>query len=291
VEHSSSRRIATSLIALALGNLALDGGLGCLLRSNDMRWAIFLVANLLIVVGLQLGQTMLLAFWISFSDERWYWRCAVPALVSASLVAACALCAGSGLGDSILGALAVQGLLWILVAFLVPLRRLRSWRLKRGGNSLPAEQKQYGIRDLLIWMAVIAVPLAIVRFLISLSTANTVSAGLRGILLLGLMLLPLLWLAILAALVPRGRRYSWTFAGGILAYAVIAVAVGAREFYNLVLAPFWLPRPGWVLLLLSMAIVSAIFITSTSVLWLNCLCIRRAGWQLVRPADRQLAPQ
>jgi hypothetical protein len=256
-----------------------------------MQWAIFLVATMLVLLGLQLGQTLLLAFWISFSDERWYWRSAIPALVSAGLVAACAISAGSGLGDSMLVGLAVQGLLWILVVFLVPLRRLRSWRLKRGGNPLPAEQKQYGIRDLLIWMAVIAVPLAIFRFLISLSTANTVSAGLRGISLLGLMLLPLLWQAILAALAPRGRRYSWIFAAGILFYAVLAVAVGAREFYNLMLVPFWLPRPGWVLLLLSLAIVSAIFITSTLVLWLNCLCIRGAGWQLVRPADNQPAPQ
>ena len=117
-----------------------------------------------------------------------------------SLVMAGTFSAGLGLAESGLVALVVQGLLWILVALLLPLRRLRGWRLRRGHTEQPVEQKRYGTRDLLIWMMVIAVPLAIFRLLMPPGTEGTVTAGLRVIALLGLLLVPLLWLEILMAL-------------------------------------------------------------------------------------------
>jgi len=285
VELPPPRKTAAALVTLVLGNLLLNGGLGWLLRSDDIQQAIFLVAMFLIAIGLQLGQTMLLAFWISLSDERWYWRCAVPALLSMSLVMAGTFSAGLGLAESGLVALVVQGLLWILVALLLPLRRLRGWRLRKGNSAQPVEQKRYGSRDLLIWMMVIAVPLAIFRLLMPPGTEGTVTAGLRVIALLGLLLIPLLWLEILVTLAPRGRRHSWLFAGGILAYFALAIAIGAREFYHLVFDPFWWPRPGWILVLVSIAIASSFFLFAALNLWLNCLSLQHAGWRLDRPAQ------
>jgi hypothetical protein len=285
VERPPPRRTAAVLASLVLANLLLNAAAACLLRSDDIQRAIFLVAMFLIAIGLQVGQTILLAFWISLSEERWYWRLAVPALLSMGLVTTGTFSAGLGLAESGLVALVVQVLLWILVALLLPLRRLRGWRLRRGRSAQPALQGRYGTRDLLLWMMVIAVPLAIGRLLLPPGTQATVTAGLRVIGLLGLLLIPLLWLEMLAALAPRGRRHSWRFAGGILAYVAVATAVGAREFYSLVFDAFWWPRAGWILVLLSIAIAGSFFVLPSLNLWLNCLALRHAGWQLDRPAQ------
>ena len=283
MEHSPPRGATSVLVAIGLGNLLLDGCIGWPLRSNDMGTAVFLIATFLIVIGLLIGQTLLLAFWIAFAVSRWYWQWGVPPLLCAAIVVACTLSAGMGIAESALIAVAVQGPLWILVALLIPLRRIRGWRLKAGERTLPAEQGRFGIGDLLIWMVVIAVPLAIFRFFTSPGTSGTVTAGMRAIALLGLMLLPLLWLTILVAF--ASRRWSWFFAGGILIYVVLATAIGAREFYHLVLDPFWWPRPGWILGLWGLLFASLFFTTPSLLVWLNCLGLRQAGWRLVRPAQ------
>ncbi len=282
--HPPPRKFTAALLALVLANLALDCGLAWFLRSDDMALAIFLLAIFLVAIGVVLGQTLLLAFWIAFSEGRWQWQLVVPTLLAASLAAACALTAGLGLAEAAIVAVFLQVVLWTLVALLLPLRRVRRWRLTRGDSALPTEHSQFRIRDLLIWTLVIGVPLALVRLLLPQGSAGGITAGLRVIATLASMLLPLLWLVMLAAFAPHGWRQSWIYAAGIPIFAAAATAIATSEFYSLVFDAFWWPRPGWMLLLQSIPIAGSFFVVSSLVLWLNCLGLRQFGWKLVRPA-------
>jgi hypothetical protein len=269
-----------------LANLALDSTLAWLLRSDDMNAAVFLLAVLLIAIGVLLGQTLLLAGWIAFSEGGWQWQFGIPTLLAAGLAAAGSLPAGSGLAGSAIAAVLLQVVLWTIVAVLLPLRFLRGWRLTRGGSTLPGDHSRFHIRDLLIWTLVIGVPLALLRLVLPQGSAGSISAALRVIATLALLLLPLLWLAMLAAFAPRGWRQSWLYAAGLPIYAAAATAIATREFYHLVFEVFWFPRPGWLLLLRSIPLTGSFFVLSALVLSLNCLVLRQLGWQLVRPAWR-----
>ena len=169
----------------------------------------------------------------------WYWQIGVPALICAMLVAGCGMSSGLGLGEATLTALFVQVALWTLVALLMPLRAIRGWRLNRGGGQVPDEAGRFRIRDLLIWTVLIGVPLALVRLLLPLGGSGglTITAGLRAIAIPVLLLLPLLWLAMLAGLAPRGWRRPWIYGAAIAIYAIAATAIAGREFHQLVLAP------------------------------------------------------
>jgi len=286
VQQLPPRKIAAAHLALVLANLALNCGLGWFLRSDDLQWAILLLAIFLIAIGILLGQTLLLAFWITFLEGRWLWQFVIPAFLSAGLVAACVLSAGVGLEESSLAALFLQVVLWTLVALLMPIRRVRGWRLKRGDGPLPSEHGRFRVSDLLIWTVIIGVPLALVRLLMPLGAQGGITAGLRVIVTLALMLLPLLWLAMLAAFEARGWRHSWLYAAGVATYAIAVTAIATSEFYHLVFDAFWWPRPGWLLLLHSISFSSLFFLVSSLVLWLNCRVLRIFDWQLVWPAWR-----
>lgn len=279
MDESLPPKTATGLCVIVLANLAVNLALGCCLRSDDIQWALVLIAMLLIAIGTLLAQTLLVAVWMSFSEGRWLWKWGIPALLLACLATACGLGAGSTGLDVAGAALPLEVLLCMLVALLIPLRRVRGWRLTTRQDAVPGELGRFRIRDLLIWMIVIAVPLAVIRFLAAPLSDGNISSGLRTLAVLVLMLLPLLWLALLAALAPREWRQTWLYAAWIPLYTLTAIALGAYFAYPW-LEPLVWPRPGWFVL----AHTGALFIVGPLIVSLNCLALRRLGWRLVRPA-------
>ncbi len=273
-----SPKAARGLLAIVLVNLVWNFGISWCLRSEDIGWALVLVALLIVAIGTLVAQTFVLSVWISFSEGRWLFRWGIPALLLIFLATACGLGAGaSGLGAAG-AALPLAVLLCMLVALLIPLRRVRGWRLTTRQDAVPGELGRFRISDLLIWMVVIAAPLAIIRLFASLLSNQDIPTGMRAIAMLVLLLLPLLWLALLAAFAPRGWRHTWLLAGGIVAYAVVAIVLGAYFIFPW-LEPLLWPLPGWIVL----SITAAFFVSGPLVVSLNCLALRMLGWHLVRP--------
>ena len=266
------------LVAIVLANLVWNFGISWCVRSEDIGWAIVLVALLIVAIGTLVAQTFVLAVWISFSEGRWLGRCGIPALVLICLATTSGLGAGASVPEAAGAALPLAVLLGVLVALFIPLRRVRGWRLTTRQDAVPGGLGRFRIGDLLIWMVVIAVPLAIIRLFASLLSNQDITTGMRAIAMLVLLLLPLFWLALLAAFAPRGWRHAWLLAGGIVAYTTTATVLGALFIFPW-LEPLLWPLPGWIVL----SITAALFISGAMSVILNCLALRMLGWRLVRP--------
>lgn len=278
VDETLPSTSAKGIVALVAVNLAWNIGISWCLRSEDVAWALVLVALLFVSFGTLVAQTFVLAIWMSFSEVRWHWRWAVPVLIVIALSTACGLGAGADILQAAAAALSLLVLLGLLVALLVPLRRVRGWRLTARQNAMPGEVGRFRISDLLIWMVVIALPLAIVRFIATHLSANDFNPGVRAIALSLLLLLPLLWLALLTAFAPRERQ-THLLASAALAYAAVVTGLAAILVYPSLEDLLW-PLPGWYVVW----ITGAFFASGATVALKCCLALRAFGYRLRRPA-------
>lgn len=270
-------KAAKGLLALVIANLAWNFGISWSLRSEDIRWALLLLAVLFVAVGTLVAQTFVLAVWMSFSSSRWLARVAVPALLLVAFAMASGLGAGAGTLEAAAGAaLPLTVLFAILVAMFIPLRRVRGWRLTARPDARPGELGRFRIGDVLIWMVVIAVPLAIVRLFSTFVSAQDVTAGMLAILVSVILMLPLLWLALLASLAPSHRQL-WLLAV-LVAYAGLATALAAWFVYPWIEPLLW-PQPGWFVV----SLTCAFFGSGAVIAMLACLALRLLGYRLIRP--------
>jgi hypothetical protein len=191
--------------------------------------------------------------------------------------------------------LLLEAALFAIAALLLPLRPIRGWRLTTDEGAVPGEVGQFRIGDLLLWMAVISVPLALFSFVNAQDwQEDSVRREMRviGERLL-LMLLPLHWLALLAAFAPRGLWHARVYRAGILLYAGIAIpiAIGASRFLFLAFS-FGLRGGMLGRLVIGVFLAGLLFVISALVVWLNVRALRSFGWRLVRPAwQSDPAPQ
>jgi hypothetical protein len=276
VDEPLLSRPAKGIVALVAANLAWNVGISRCLRSEDVQWAMVLVALLFVAIGTLAAQTFVVAVWMAFSEGRWPWRWVVPAHLLIALSMACGLAAGADPLYAASLALPLAVLLGILVALLLPLRRAGGWRLTARQDATPGERGRCRISDLLIWMAVIALPLAIVRWFATLP-GNEITTGMRAILVSVALLLPLLWLVLLVAFAPRERR-MYLLAGATV-YDGAATGLAVWFIHPLVEPLLW-PLPGWFVVLIS----AAFFASGAMVMLLCCLALRAFGYRLLRPA-------
>ena len=276
--------MAVVLSALVVANLALDYGLWCCTRSQG-----FLGYLSPIAIGAPLAQILLLALWLSCGETRWPWRLGLSVLLAALLGAAAMLGAGFDPIGMIFVPILLEILLLALVALLLPLRRLRGWRLTKSADTTAGPRSRFRISDLLLWMLVIGVPLALVRVLRTQVFTGPAPTAFPTLLMSLLLLPPLLWMVLLVSFAPHTRSRTALSAGGIMLYAGVATAIGTRLWYPLLME---LPGPaGWVVLLQSIALCGSFYFLVALVLSLNCLALRALGWRLVRPAWAAEAPQ
>jgi hypothetical protein len=269
--------MAVALSALVVANLVLDYGLWCCVPSRG-----FLGYLAPMAIGTLLGQTLLLALWMSCGEARWMWRLAFPVLLAALLGAAAILGVGFDPAGIIFTPVLLEILLLALVALLLPLRRLRGWRLTNSAETAAGPRSRFQISDLLVWMLVIGVPLALVRLLSIPAWAGPAPPAFRALVMFLLLLPPLLWMVLLASFAPKGRSRTTLSVVGVVLCACVATAIGTRLWYPLLME---LPGPaGWVVLLQSIALSGSFYFLVPLVLSLNCLALRALGWRLARPA-------
>jgi hypothetical protein len=276
------RTTVLTLLALVVANLVVDVGLFGMYRSEG-----FVELLAFVAVGMAMSQILLLAVWLTCAQGSPWWRFGVPLALTAMI----GFVAAVGLIDlrmepwaMVVFPVIFQFPLFVLAALLWPFCRMRGWRLTAGAAANETQPNQFRIGDLLAWMTIIGVLLALVRFLFM----SEGGAG-RGIwLLLAFLVLPapLLWFALLTSLSVWPKR-SWWLVVQILAlvlYSAIAFAVCARMLYDALI--FTPGPPGSVLLPRSLALTAMVFIGTPSLLSLNCFVLRMLGFRLIRPASR-----
>jgi hypothetical protein len=270
------------LLALVAANLALDFGLW---HSDGVDG--FLGLFLFVPFGTALSQVMLLAVWFTCMEGPWWWQFGVPIMLTAWIGYTAAI----GLPTMrvepwalLVFPLIFQFPLFVLAALLWPLCRMRGWRLASDPSAPSGPRGQFRIADVLIWMTIIGVLLAFVRFLFM--SGRGAGSGIWLLLAFVLLPIPLLWTALTASLSPWPSR-SWRLAGRVIAiglYAAVAFAICARMLYDSLMDISGLP--GYVALAQSVALTALFFVGTPSLLALNCLALRLLGWRLVRPESQ-----
>ena len=169
-----------------------------------------------------------------------------------------------------------------MVAVLWPICRTRGWRLTASASSAAGQGGQFHIVDVLAWMTIIGVLLALARFIF-------IGSGRAGVgiwLLLTFVVLPapLLWMVLLASFsFWPGRGWQLAVQACVLMiYTSIAAAICCRSLYDFLLD--FPALPGFVALPQSIGLVAVYFLGVPGILALNCLALRGLGWRLVRPA-------
>jgi hypothetical protein len=289
MDSLAPRRTAAKVIALVAANWALNAACWRFIALIELEY-LFLVA-----IGVPLAQTFLLAAWLSFVDGRWPWRIAVAVLLTAG--AAAEIGTGGTTGSVMPAVLLLEAALFAVVALMLPLWRIRGWRLTPDEGAVAGDVGQFRVGDLLLWMAVIGVPLALCGFVNAENywREDSVRAAMRdvgGRLLL--MLLPLHWLAMLAAFAPRRSWHARVYRAGVLLYAGIMIALCTSLFHYMFIV--FRPR-GWgpsslLVPLIRFLLAGSPFVIGPLVVWLNCRVLRAFGWRLTRPAwNSHLPPQ
>jgi hypothetical protein len=278
----SKRTTVLTLSVLVTANLVVDVGLFRVEQSEGFLQLLFFVA-----FGVALSQILLLAVWLACAEGSCWRRFGIPVVLTAMI----GYVAAVGLFDlrmepwaMVVFPVVFQFPLFGLASLLWPICRMRGWRLTAGASATEVQPNQFRIGDLLAWMTIIGVLLALVRFLFM----SGGGAG-RGIwLLLAFLVLPapLLWFALLTSLSVWPNR-SWWLVFQILTlvlYSTIAFAICARMLYDeLILIT---GSPGYVLLPQCLALTAIFFGGVPSLLWLNCIILRMLGFRLIRPASR-----
>jgi len=174
--------------------------------------------------------------------------------------------------------------LFALAALLWPLCRVRGWRLTTNASAASGPREQFRIADLLGWMTIIGVLLALVRYLFT--SGSGAGAGIGTLLAFLVLPAPLLCAVLLASFSLSPAR-SWQLAGrvfALLVYAGIVFVICARLLYNDLLDRSG--APGYVVLPQGVGLTALFFIGVPSILALNCLALRLLGWRLVRPESQ-----
>jgi hypothetical protein len=269
-----------TLSALVAANLALDFGLFYCERLDGFLGLLFLIA-----VGIALSQIMLLAVWLTCMEGAWPWRFGTPITLTALIGYTAALGLGIEALAMLVFPLAFQFPLFGLVALLWPLCRMRGWRLAKGESVPGVRHGQFRIADLLAWMTIIGVFLALVRWLFM--SGGSAGRGIGTLLAFVVLPAPLLWAALVASF-SYAHQWSWRLAVkvfAILLYSACAIAICARLLYQSLME---LPGPpGVVVLPQSIALTALFFVAVPSILSLNCFVLRTLCWHLVRP-ERQI---
>src|SRR5262245_10299680 len=192
-------------------------------QSEGFRQLLFFVA-----FGVAASQILLLAVWLACAEGSPWWRFGVPLALTAMI----GYVAAVGVFDlrrepwaMVVFPVVFQFPLFGLAALLWPFCRLRGWRLTVCAATNEVQLNQFRIGDLLAWMTIIGVLLALVRFLFM----SGGGAG-RGIwLLLAFLVLPapLLWFALLTSLSVwlNGSRWLVFQILALVLYSTIAFAI------------------------------------------------------------------
>jgi hypothetical protein len=168
-------RVGIGVMALVATNLLLDIGLA--FWGAERLPGEFLVNATLEAV--RYSQVMLLALWLGLGEVKWYWRLLLVAPVTIGVGMSYVL--GMTLSPTFRS---VQGLriapggkvdmshilvhvtvLLGAVSAVLPLRRMKKWRLSWRELVLPFESNQFRIADLMCWMVVIGCFLCSLRLL------------------------------------------------------------------------------------------------------------------------------
>ena len=161
MDHSRKLTRVLMLALLAVVNLVVDFGLWSTDGVDGFLGSLFLVA-----VGTAIGQILLLALWFSCMNGSWLWRFGVPTVLTALIGYTAAIGIGSLSAEPramLVFPLAFQLPLFGLAALLWPICRTRGWRIAAGVSAVETQRNQFRIGDMLAWMTIIGVFLAIVR--------------------------------------------------------------------------------------------------------------------------------
>jgi len=289
-------RLSTLLIlftALLLGNVLIDFGLVWYVGKNLPG------SNVLdrAVMSILFSQVLLLGFWLALGDTKWYWRLVVT--VPATMLVAQSVVWGSrdNLKSSNLDRAAYFGLLALifltaLVAvfvFLIPLRRLRKWRLTWQRVAEGPTVQQFHIGDLMLWMVPIGVLLAAVHLMATLD--QTQGKGLIDLLLNLAGLAAIEWSAMLTAFATRRRYLALLYL--VVFTLVVGSAFAAAGAYQLVRSiesravvtlpwMYYFQQACW-----RSAAVLFSFVAAALVGLVNCLILRVLGCQLMLSAKQE----
>jgi hypothetical protein len=276
------RTTILTLSALVAANLVVDACLFRMSRAEGFFELLFFVA-----IGVALSQILLLAVWLTCAQRAWWWRFGIPSVLTALIGYAAAV----GLIDlrrepRLMPAFALvfQFPLFVLAALLWPFCRVRGWRLVASAATTEVQRNQFRIGDLLAWMTIIGVLLALMRFL-SMSGGG-VGRGIWVLLAFLVLPAPLLWFVLVASLSVRPRRNWWAVVQilGLLLYSVLAFTICTRLLYDTLI--FMRGPPGSVLLPQSLAVTAIFFVGVPLIFSLNCLVLRALGYRLIRPTSR-----
>lgn len=283
----SRLRLGLSLIGLLLANLAVVYVLWWQYSSSATLSSLGFA-----VVGVPVAQVMLLGIWLSLGDAKWYWRLIVVALaiysiglviaVSTSFSPRSRRAAAPDLPITFCLPLGILAL--TLYALLLPLWRVRGWRL--GMGRAVSSGRKFHIADCLLWMLAIAVPLAAGRGLVSFAEGPM----LEMILLVGavaVILTPIVWSAVLICFNPKNRRRRLVFLACWTAlYASVFVIVSEFLLYRQLLQINRGVAPPWYFFALDALRPLLFFSTGLAVPVVNCLALGAAGWRLNRPLNQ-----
>jgi len=250
------------------------------------------------LMGAVLGQIALVGSWLALGDGRWYWRMLIAMVLMMCLARSFGWAAEWGGNQENADDWARIAFLFIFVllatcVLVLPLRRMRQWRLTWQNGIESTLAPQFQISDILLWMVPIGGFLAVMRFMGSL-----VDDGLSSLLdsLLPLAeLAALTWCAMLAAFATR-HRIAATFAVLLLAL-LLGVACAAPDVYadarraqSVVRGPIaWQVYISNALPVLARHLLLALACAWS--VWVNCALLRLLGCNFVRPGSMPRSPR
>lgn len=263
-----------ALLVIA-ANLLANGALGLISRWSETREpSLQELSTFAALGGLLLGQTMLSAVWIACSAGSVPQRYGLPMLFV--LAAGTATVVGGGGGwENVVGAgLLLQFLLWTFVAVLFPLAKLRGWRLDIDARGPSRETNRFRIGDLLLWTALLAFPLAVLRTVFEPAEGAAIPADLAAIIAILVMLSPILWFGTDWAFRRPAAMRSRTTAAIRGLYALLAIGGSGYALYLVTRDLLW-PTAGWLVLLGSIGVVCVLLGCGLAGAALNGLALRR----------------
>jgi hypothetical protein len=289
-------RIVLGVVALLLANLLIVLGLAWHTERNSpgSQWLGYAVMSAV------LSQIILCGVWLGLGDGRWYWRI----LISVVFMMALAKC--FGWASEWNGKSHDQGnaeewpriafffifVLLVTCAVVLPLRRLRQWRLTWQTGFEAAATPQFQIGDILVWMIPIGAVLGLMRFLASLID-NGWQSLLDALLPLAEMA-ALTWCAMLAAYATRRRVLT---AIALLCLALLmGSAFATPDIYRGVLRAQAVVRGpiAWqVYFANAFPYLARHWLSALSCAWsawVNCTILRLLGCKLIRPGNLNTSP-
>jgi hypothetical protein len=191
--------MAFALGALAMGNLLFDVGLFWLAGEDPRGWRIIFQAG----IAIFFSQPILLGIWLGLGDGRWYLRLAAGIALTLGLAQTITLGMALSatarkqheLNPAAMIAFVMIAMLLATSVAVIPLRRIRNWRLTWEQLVCLPATRQFQLGDLLLWMIPISGTLAVLRFLWStddnfagqFGEFTLVTAGMAAIVLASMM--------------------------------------------------------------------------------------------------------